>query len=409
MSNNTRNESNELLSSDPLTVLQRELAELDLARVIQRLAERTGLAPSTLAAVAQDDASKWTRLAKGTETRPLTPERIENLLIGLPFEPDIPVAFDDAELEIWRQALVVAAQAHQAVRNLRSKRELDSEPLPEALWSRLETQLRQAFCKFYDETDGALPAMLPLIKSLTDSLAKRLPEVGEIAPAPARRPVRSVKGLAIPEEIKQEFDRMSAQPVTTSIKVVNTSSSRAHIVIEVHSRETGYVVHTEPFAIPADSSKIIQPNIPAGTFSACISSDQPVEAVPLFDLFLLPIPFRPRISEVVFFKVHIPKPALDFRVRKSHVNLKRGADDAPVLCPVPHTALDDRLIIKEDALMTLIKEHHLRFPVFLIVYLELDMKMSNPDLYKSATSLGVDINRLNLKAETLPKTVQIVW
>jgi formylglycine-generating enzyme required for sulfatase activity len=167
MSNAEANDTQAAASGDDhLLKLQTELEALDLAGVIQRLHQRTGLAVTTLAAVANDDASKWTRLAKGTETRPLTVEQIEHFVQVLPEEPKLLSKIETKELAVWRRALVVAAQSHQSVQNLRSKREADSQPLLAKAWSKLEQMFRAQLYQFYDEEQGALGALLPFLTDL---------------------------------------------------------------------------------------------------------------------------------------------------------------------------------------------------------------------------------------------------
>jgi formylglycine-generating enzyme required for sulfatase activity len=163
-------------SDEPLEQLREELNGLDLAGVIQELSQRTGLAPTRLAAVALDDASKWARLVKGTETRPLTPEKIDALIEGLPHDPDATVQLGEAELAIWRRALTVAAQSHQVRQNLVSKREKGMHLIPGDQWAVLEADMRKALGDFWDRTGGMLPVFLPLVDSFVKTLVERLPE-----------------------------------------------------------------------------------------------------------------------------------------------------------------------------------------------------------------------------------------
>jgi formylglycine-generating enzyme required for sulfatase activity len=102
----------------------------------------------------------------------LTPERINTLLTGLPAEPEMKPKLTEEELAVWRRALVVSAQAHQAAMNLR-KRELGLQPVLDKVRPRLQVELRQMFYKFYDDTGGALPVLLPLIDDMVRDLREQ--------------------------------------------------------------------------------------------------------------------------------------------------------------------------------------------------------------------------------------------
>jgi formylglycine-generating enzyme required for sulfatase activity len=212
---NDQSDSNQPATFDFLTNLQKDLELYDLSGVIQRLAQRTGLPPSRLALIALDDPSKWARLVKGTETRPLAPEKIDSLLEGLTVEPNLSASFSDDELAIWRRALTVSAHAHQVVSNLRSKRQTESKILPESLLPKLETEQRQYFYKFYDETGGALPAMLPLVGSLLPRLLKkRTDDDRKDLPVHTRVVSTPAGNLSIPvrtEQWQEEIEQLTTQ------------------------------------------------------------------------------------------------------------------------------------------------------------------------------------------------------
>jgi hypothetical protein len=214
------------------------------------------------------------------------------------------------------------------------------------------------------------------------------------------------------EAMRAMLDDLNRKPASTSSRLSNEAAYPTSVSVYYYNATTGELVHSEQLDIPGCGSVIVSPHnspLPCGNYNMEISSSQQLSAVTLFDVFALPDPLNLRSGTEVFFRIHTGYMELDFDIQQLHLGL-RQAPGGPILADhLRHRLTRDSVLIEKNDLVQAISTHNVSSPAYLELRFELLMKLRPDLLDQAAAHMHTSTGSLTLQAETLPKTIGLIW
>jgi formylglycine-generating enzyme required for sulfatase activity len=158
---------------EKLAHLQEELEDQELIPLLEQLKQRCNLSVNQIAVAAGMDESALHKILKG-ENREFKANHVDALLDDLEQQNRL----SNSERVIWQRALRVAAWIHYHIykmepRVLQSLLQIEDIVKRVDAWKVYVRKQFQAAVETYDESDGMLPMLVPLIPSIVSELNKR--------------------------------------------------------------------------------------------------------------------------------------------------------------------------------------------------------------------------------------------